>query len=255
MMRLVDVLGPYVSEAALVIDHTPASLHVGRQLFPPAGVEVVRATGPAAGHPETGPGTMTIVAIGPDPDVHGDPDVLVDVLAHSAVGGRVAILFGWQAAELPYHRVLEQLAVHHCQVLEAAAIDELTTPLAVLVERVDRLAPFRDVRGRTVDVAPEGDAHHLALDINLVNSALFAELSARGRRVAPPDLPSGADRAATPELARQQAIIRQLEAKIAAYEGSASLRVGRAIVGLARPFRTVVLLPIAWIRGVGRGPR
>jgi len=136
-MRLVDLLGPYLADVEVVVDRSPASLHVGRQLFLPDGIDLDRSASTA--DTSIGPKALALAVVGPDPDVHGDPDVLIGILDRLAVGGRVATLFGWRPADLPYHRILDGLAAHRCQVLQTADLDDMATPSAVIVERVDRL--------------------------------------------------------------------------------------------------------------------
>lgn len=236
-MRLVDLLRPYMAESTRVIDRLPASLDIGRQLFLPDGVAMDRSTGTATAQGDLGRGTIALTVVGPDPVDHGDPDALFEVLERLEVGGRAAILFGWPAAELPYHRILDRLAKHHCQVLQTAVLDERATPSAAIVERVDRLAPFQDPTGLTVSVVPEDTAQRLELDVRLVDAVMFAELSARAARAAMVPEAAIVSTMTWQDAARQESRIQALEARIAAYEASASLRIGRAIVTIARPLR------------------
>jgi hypothetical protein len=249
VMRLVDLLRPYLAEATHVEDCTPSSLHIGRQIFLPGNVDIARTIRSAGSHPVLGPGTIALTVVGPDPDLHGDPDILAQTLDRLRVGGRVVILFGWQAAVLPYRRVLDQLAEHHCQVLQAAELDADETPSAVVVERVDRLVPFHDALGQTADVAPGDDAARLRLLVRLVDTALFAELTTRAMQTTRASEPMPPNPALAMELERQDARIRQLEAKIASYEASTSLRAGRAIVRLTRPLRRLVAMADPGSRG------
>lgn len=251
-MRLIDLLRPYLEGLERVVDRTPPSLDLRRYLLLPDGIDYERTSStrePAA----AGPGTLVLAVLGPDPDVHGDPETVRATIAALEPGGRAVILFGWDGATLPFHRILDPLSAAHCQVLQVAALDYERVPSAAVIEHVERLAPPRDALGEPVMEPPTDDAGRLGLGIRLANEHAFGDFAARAWRSTAAG--SGGDvpgERFTQEYVRTQrqleANVQRLEAQLVRQEESTSMRVGRTMVGAARSPRAAVRLPLDLFR-------
>jgi hypothetical protein len=248
---LVDLLRPYLDGVDRVVDRTPASLDLRRHLLLPEGVAYDRSEAGPDGLEAAGPETLVLVALGPDAKVHGDPSVFGATLRGLGPGGRAAVLFGWDAAVLPYHRLLDPLTTGQVQVLQLAKLDDGHVPSIAVIERVDRLIPPRDATGRPIVPEPADDAGRLALGIRLANEYAFGGFVAQAWRTAGPIADESADvRFAFEErtrlrrqLGERDATILKLKTQLGRVERSTSLRLGQILVGAAKSPRAALRLP------------
>lgn len=209
-------------------------------------------------------GTVVVAFLGPKPETQIDAEAIAPALRELPVGGRALLLLGWSVAELPYHRLLDELVTAGCQVLQVVPLDKVSrhgAHCAVVAARVDRLAPFRAHLTDT-PVVVEGDAPDLRALLRLTGEYVFEDLISRPMRR---KLVEAADR-----VREQDQRIRQLEkdlvsrdAAVAAAEGrvakvrkeladlraSTSFRVGTTVVqGARRPTRAIVSVPVGLVR-------
>ncbi len=261
-MRLVDLMRPYLDGLDRVVDRTPPTIDLRRYLLLPDGIAYERSGPSPDGAAEAGPGTLVLAVTGPDPDVHGDPETVRATIAGLAPGGRAVILFGWDAATLPFHRVLDPLTSGRCQVLQVATLDYRLVPSAAVIEHVDRLAPPRNALGEPVAAYPTDEAGRLTLGIRLANEHAFGEFVARAWQStavgAGGDASVGRFAQERAQMQRRldkaEARIRQLEVQLARQDASTSMRVGRTMVGAVRSPRAAVRLPID-LYAIWRKPR
>ncbi|MHB9857861.1 hypothetical protein [Streptomyces sp. YIM S03343] len=275
-MRLTDLLHPHLDGVTTVVDATAGGLRLEPYLHLPDGIALRREQG------DIGEGTLVLIATGPDPALHGTEDDCLAVLERMRPGGRGIVLFGHPGPELPYHRVLDHLVRHNCQVLRAAPLDYTHLHAGAVFTRTDELLPPLDWFGRPVptdglqtdglptDGLPtDGLPTALRTALRTAGEYVLADLVSRALRVRVLDLECVAeeaerDRAAVREhgLAdRLAATVREkdqlaaalraarerngvLESRVTMLEGSTSLRVGRALVSAARsPRRGAARLP------------
>ena len=259
-MRLVDLIRPYEDGLVKIVAETPEGIDVRRHVFLSDGVSFERsAPGSAARTPR---GTITITMLGPDPQVHGDPAAAASLLARLDTGARAIILFGWQPTELPYHRILDALTRHRCQVLQVAAVDDPIVVTAAMVERVDELLPPRSALGEPTTAAAAADLDKLAIELRMANELAFGESVARALRATLRD-PEGADRrrldayrGEAAQLIKDRDVrISTLEKRVEALESSTSYRLGGTLVRATRSPSALVRVPIdVWRIWRGRGP-
>jgi hypothetical protein len=254
-VRIVDLIRPFGPGLERIVDETPAAVGVRRHIFLPDGVDYVRAE--AGAGDAIGPGSMVLTVLGPDPKQHGDPATAASVIGRLATGGRAVVLFGWQPADVPYHRLLDVLTAHRCQVLQVASIDGAgTIGAGAVVERVDELQPPRDALGEPTVEAPADDDARWTMTLRLANEYVFGEYAGRVLRAAMLDSVRGVDvrrfdayRAqAEQQIEQRDARIRKLDTQVAKYESSTALKLGRTLVRAAKSPRAFVGLPVALFR-------
>jgi hypothetical protein len=256
-MRLTDLLHPHLDGVTTVVNATDGGLNLEPYLHLPDNVRLEH------GERDIGESELALVSYGPDPALHGTEADCVALLQRMRPGGRGLILFGHRVPDLPYHRILDTLVAHRCQVLRAAPLDYVHLHAGAVFVRTDELLPLHDWFGRPV--AAEGFATALRIADEYVLSDLVSR-SLRGRVL---DLERDAEEA---ERARSRvhedgvaerlaAAVRErdqlaaalhrardrvdlLQARVAMLEGSTSLRLGRALVSAARsPRREAPQLP------------
>lgn len=268
-MRLTDLLHPHLDAVTTVVDATGAGLRLEPYLHLPPGV-ALRADDERA----IAGGELALLSYGPDTDVHGTEDACRAVLARMRPGARGLIVFGHRGSELPYHRLLDDLVAHRCQVLRAAPLDYVHLHSGAVIARTDELLPPHDFFGRPVP----SDGYATALRI--ADEYVFADLASRSLRARTLDLERAveeaerirgaagqdgiADRlaAAVREKDQLAAALRAardrvdvLQARVRMLEGSTSLQVGKALVTAARsPKRGAARLP-GELYGLWRGRR
>ncbi len=255
-MRLADLVRPYVEGRDRIVDATPTTFDLRADLFLTTPASYVRMDPAAAVDASFGDDSVVLVMAGPDPDLHGDPDAATTILGRLGPSGRAVLLLAWGPVELPYRRLLPALAANGCQVRRIAGLDPSDIPSAAIVERVTGLVPLLDEAGRQLVGPPADDAARLELEIRLVNELAFGDFTDRALRLAaaPIDSLRGQERSALERRRLQRRMeaaevtIEQLEAKIAALEGSTSLEVGRVVVGATRSPKAAVRLPIDLVR-------
>ncbi|MFD0318423.1 hypothetical protein [Streptomyces flavalbus] len=256
-MRLTDLLHPHLDGVTAVVDATTGGLSLEPYLHLPADVPLHR------GDRDVGEGELVLVSYGPEAALHGSEDDLLAVLARLRPGARGLLLFGHRGPELPYHRLLDALVAHRCQVLRAAPLDYVHLHAGAVFVRTDELLPPHDYAGRPVPT--EG----FATELRVADEYVLADLVSRTLRARVLDLERDAEDAARtggPAHAdglteRLAAAVREkdqlatalrgarervalLESRVAMLEGSTSLRVGRALVSAARsPRRAAPRLP------------
>lgn len=258
-MRLVDLLRPYEDGLARIIDETPVGIDVRRHLFRSEAVDFERVEADATGR--IAAGTMAITALGPDPRVHGDPEAAAELIGRLETGGRAIILFGWEPTELPYHRILDALTRHSCQVLQVAVVDLPSVMSGAVVERVEALLAPRNTIGEPV-LAGVADADPLAIELRMANELAFGAFVTRAVRAAleSPDETAerrlGLGRAqAERQIKERDARIAALEKRVKALESSTSYRIGGTFVRAAKSPRGLIRLPVdLWRIWRGRGP-
>ncbi|MET8824881.1 hypothetical protein ABZX40_25125 [Streptomyces sp. NPDC004610] len=257
-MRLTDLLRPHLDGVTTVVDATPGALDLEPYLHLPDGVTLTRE--PDA----VGDGTLVLLSYGPDTRLHGTESAVLAVLERMRPGGRALIVLGHRVPELPYHRLLDALVAHHCQVLRAAPLDYTHLHAGAVFTRTDHLLPPDDWSGRPVP------AEGFATALRIADEYVLADLVSRGLRTRVLDLERAAGEreaggrnaerpdglterlaAAEREKAQLSAALRGardrvevLQARVAMLEGSTSLRVGKALVFAARsPKRGATRLP------------
>ncbi|WP_431968431.1 hypothetical protein [Actinacidiphila sp. bgisy160] len=275
-MRLLDLLHPHLDGVTEVVDTTGGGIPLGPYLHLPEGVRL-RLSPPGDQDP-VGEGRLALLGYGPDPARHGDEAACLAALRRMRPGGKGLIVFGHTSAELPYHRLLDALVAHRCQVLRAAGLDYLHLHGGAVFTCTEALLPLLDPAGRPV---PGGDT----IALRLAGEYVLAEFVSRAERARVLELErrheedrralealqhdgtdgEGAaavtrerDRLAA-ELRRARERIGVLEARVVMLQGSTSLRVGQALVSAARsPLRGSARLPrelYGMWRGRGRGGR
>lgn len=231
----------------------------------------------AGGQDPVGEGRLALLSYGPDPTRHGDEDACLAALRRMRPGGKGLIVFGHAGAELPYHRLLDALVAHRCQVLRAAGLDYLHLHGGAVFTCTEALLPLLDPAGRPV---PGGESTAL----RVAGEYVLAEFVSRAERArvlelerqheedqrALEALQDGTDGERTAavtherdrlaaELRRARERIGVLETRVAMLQGSTSLRVGQALVSAARsPLRGSTRLPrelYGMWRGRGKGGR
>ncbi|MFJ4687953.1 hypothetical protein [Streptomyces sp. NPDC088789] len=258
-MRLTDLLRPHLDGVATVVDATPGRLDLEPYLHLPDGVALRRGGQEDA----VGEGELVLVCHGPDPELHGPESAVLSVLQRMRPGGRGVIVFGHRGPDLPYHRLLDALVAHHCQVLRAAPLDYVHLHAGAVFTRTDELLPPEDWFGRPVP------AEGFATALRIADEYVLADLVSRSLRARVLDLERAAEEseatrgdghgdglaerlaAAEREKAQLSAALRGardrvevLQARVTMLEGSTSLRVGRALVSAARsPKRGATRLP------------
>ncbi|ARP73217.1 hypothetical protein LK07_29405 [Streptomyces pluripotens] len=260
-MRLTDLLHPHLDGVTTVIDAAPHSLRLAPYLHLPDGVVLLDDDGER----HMGEGEMVLVPYGPDPALYGTEADCLAVLERLRPGGRGLLLFGHPGPEPPYHRLLDSLVAHRCQVLRAAPLDyaHLHAGAVFVCLGTDELLPTHDWFGRPVP--PDG----FAATLRLAGEYVLADLVSRSLRARHLDLQRRAQEAehlrdaareerltdrlaaAVQEKEQLAAALRAareragaLEARVAMLEGSTSLKVGKALVSAARrPRRAAVTLP------------
>jgi hypothetical protein len=252
-MRIVDLLRSYEG-LERVVDETPEAVDVRRHVYTTDGVEYERVE--SASGAKIRRGTMVITALGPDRDVHGDPAAFEDVIRRLEPGARALVLFGWEPAELPYHRVLDTLTEHRCQVVQVTAIDAGSIHGAAVIERVEELQPPRNPLGEAVVPAADGAAEPLSIQLRMANEWAFGDFATRALRAALQDASTGVDRRkfeayriqAEADTAQRDKRINDLETKVTNLTSSTSLKVGQTLVGAARSPRALIRLPVDMVR-------
>jgi hypothetical protein len=253
-MRIIDLLRPFEEGLERIADETPATIDIRRHIFASDKVAYERS---APGSTDRVPrGTIVITVLGPDRQQHGDPAAAASVIARLDLGARAIVLFGWNPGDLPYHRILDALTEHRCQVLHAAALDLGTIGSAAVIEHVDELKPPRNALGELIITAPNDDVDPLAMQLRMANEYVFGEFDRRTLRSTLNDASRGVDqrrfnayRAETEgQLKERDARIRDLLTKVAYFERSTSLKVGRALVGAAKSPRALARLPLSLFR-------
>ncbi|QWA25050.1 hypothetical protein KJK32_37900 [Streptomyces sp. JCM17656] len=114
-MRLTDLLHPHLDTVTTVVDATGGGMRLEPYLHLPPGVDLRDDDE----RPVT-EGELALLSYGPHAGPHGGEDALRAVLARMRPGARGLIVFGHGGSELPYHRLLDDLVGHRCQVLRAA---------------------------------------------------------------------------------------------------------------------------------------
>ncbi|MGW5466760.1 hypothetical protein [Streptomyces chartreusis] len=268
-MRLTDLLHPHLDTVTTVVDATGGGLRLEPYLHLPPGVDL------RDDHERpVAEGELALLSYGPHAGPHGGEDALRAVLARMRPGARGLIVFGYGGSELPYHRLLDDLVGHRCQVLRAAPLDYVHLHAGAVIARTDELLPPHDFFGRPVP----SDGYATALRI--ADEYVFADLASRSLRARVIDLETAAEDAERTRGAAGQdaladrlaAAVREkeqlagalraardrvdvLQARVAMLEGSTSLRVGKALVSAARsPKRGAARLP-GELYGLWRGRR
>ncbi|MQA83986.1 MAG: hypothetical protein GEV03_04970 [Streptosporangiales bacterium] len=270
-MRLLDLLHPYLDGVHTVIEVSTDEFDLAGYLHLPEGVSHRRRHPAEAAADEVfGAGVLVLAVLGPalGPDQGAEP--CRRVIERMRPGGRGLILFGDQAAEMPYHLVLDDLVAAGCQVLQAATLDYVHLRSGIAFAAVEEVVPPRDHFGRPTVAGEEPWTL-----LRMANEYVLADLVARGMRARLADLepfaPRGAGTAEAREedeegraaseaatvaaarqerqrlkaaLAEREAQLRRAESRLAAIEGSTKLRIGQVFVNAGRrPVRGAVTLP------------
>ncbi|MER7837869.1 hypothetical protein ABTY98_18680 [Streptomyces sp. NPDC096040] len=256
-MRLTDLLHPHLDDVTSVVDATNGGLRLDPYLHLPPGVELTRHEQPV------GEGELMLLCYGPDPDVHGDEADCLAALERMRPGARGLIVFGHPGTDLPYHRLLDALVAHRCQVLHAASLGYTRLHAGAVFACTEELLPPHDWFGRPLP------ADGFATALRIADEYVLADFVSRSHRARLIDLERAAEETARAlETAREEGVAERLaaalrdkdqlasalrgaqerngvlEARVAMLEGSTSLRVGKALVSAARsPKRGAARLP------------
>jgi hypothetical protein len=255
-MRVVDLLRPYEDGLVRIVDETPETINIRRHIFASDDVAYERSGPDGSG--EVAPGTIVITVLGPDRQQHGDPDAISSVVSRLQPGARAIVLFGWEPIELPYHRILDTLTAHRCQVLQVAGVDLGSIRTAAVIERVDELQAPRNALGEALSTVAEADAgaDRLPMELRMANEFVFGDFAARVLRTTVLDPARGIDRRRFEEyrtqteaaLKERDGRISKLETKLANLTSSSSLKLGRTLVGAAKSPRGLIRLPVDLVR-------
>ncbi|AWW36748.1 hypothetical protein [Streptomyces cadmiisoli] len=257
-MRLTDLLHPHLDGVTTVVDATQGGLNLEPYLHLPGGVTLRQYDG---GPVEAG--ELVLLSYGPDPALHGTEADCLAVPERMRPGARGLVAFGHPGPELPYHRLLDGLVTHRCQVVRAVPLDYQHLHAGAVFVRTEELLPPHDWFGRPVDSDGFATALRIADEYvlaDLVSRSLRAHVLDLERAAEDAEQSRGADRgegladrlaAAVREKEQLASALRAarertglLQARVAMLEGSTSLRVGRALVGAARsPRRGATRLP------------
>ncbi|MFD3582188.1 hypothetical protein [Streptomyces sp. NPDC058683] len=256
-MRLTDLLHPHLDDVTSVVDATRGGLRLDPYLHLPPGVEPTRHEQPV------GEGELMLLCYGPDPALHGDEADCLAALERMRPGGRGLIVFGHPGTDLPYHRLLDALVAHRCQVLHAAALGYTHLHAGAVFACTEELLPPHDWFGHPLP------ADGFATALRIADEYVLADFVSRSQRARLIDLERAAEETARAlETAREDGLAERLaaalrdkdqlssalrgarertgvlEARVAMLEGSTSLRVGKALVSAARsPKRGAARLP------------
>ncbi|MER6084666.1 hypothetical protein [Streptomyces sp. NPDC001833] len=256
-MRLTDLLHPHLDDVTSVVDATSGGLCLDPYLHLPPGVELRRHEEPV------GEGELMLLCYGPDPALHGAEADCLAALERMRPGGRGLIVFGHPGTDLPYHRLLDALVAHRCQVLHAASLGYTHLHSGAVFACTEELLPPHDWFGHPLP------ADGFATALRIADEYVLADFVSRSQRARLIDLERAAeDTARALETAREDGLAERLaaalrdkdqlssalrrarertgvlEARVSMLEGSTSLRVGKALVSAARsPKRRAARLP------------
>lgn len=256
-MRLTDLLHPHLDDVTSVVDATTGGLRLDPYLHLPPGTTPTRHEQPV------GEGELMLLCYGPDPDLHGGEADCLAALERMRPGGRGLIVFGHPGTELPYHRLLDALVAHRCQVLHAAALGYTHLHAGAVFACTEELLPPHDWFGRPLP------ADGFATALRIADEYVLADFVSRSQRARLIDLERAAEETARALAnAREDGLAERLaaalrdkdqlaaalrgarertgvlEARVSMLEGSTSLRVGKALVSAARsPRRGAPRLP------------
>ena len=255
-MRLADVLRPNLVGRNRIVDATPTGTDLRPILFLTTPVDYARVNPNQLANDSIGADGLVIASIGPDPGTDGELAGLVACLDSLADDGRLVLLLGWTAVDLPYRRLLPLLDERRCQVRQVMEIGDETINSVAVIDRVTRLQSILGESGRALIEPAVDDRGRTAVEIRLANEVAFGAYSERALRLAAAELatPLGqaryeADRARLQRrLEASELRASQLEAKIDDIEQSTSLEVGRRVVDAARSPKAAVRLPIDLVR-------
>jgi hypothetical protein len=265
-MRALDLLAPYLAESDRVLDESASGTDLQRLLFLPDAIPYERGSAdgvvPAGDKTPIEPRTLVLGVMGPDRAAHGGSEDVTSIVARLATGARAVILFGWNLTDLPYHRILDPLAEHRCQVIQVADIELGALRSAAVIERVTDLVPPRDATGSPIQPPPADADQRLAMQIRLANESVFGEARARAVRSTLAEPATAADQVrfeayraqAERQLQERDARIKKLETRLAKVEGSSSLKLGQTLTRAARSPSSLVRLPFDLI-GIWRSRR
>ena len=253
-MRVVDLLRPYEDGLVRIVDETPDTINIRRHIFSSEDVAYERSGPDATG--QVARGTIVITVLGPDRQQHGDPEAVSSVVGRLQPGARAVVLFGWEPIELPYHRILDTLTAHRCQVLQVAGVDLGSIRTAAVIERVDELQAPRNALGEPMIPATDAGADRLPMELRMANEFVFGDFAARVLRTTVLDPARGIDRrrfeeyrtGADAALKERDGRIGKLETKLANLTSSSSLKLGQTLVGAAKSPRRLVRLPVDLVR-------
>lgn len=182
-MRLSEIWPLYLDGARELVDVTPEGVDLREALRLPADVAYARR---AVEGLETGPETVVLSLVGPDPGAHSSVDALSEALRGGRTGARALVLLGWPMLELPYHLLLGPLVDASWQAVAAVPLDRMPVPdveSALLAERVERLVPLRSYLLDAHAGEPAGsDPGELPVGLRLVNEYVLGDLVARRLR-------------------------------------------------------------------------
>lgn len=256
-MRLTDLLHPHLDEVTSVVDATSGGLRLDPYLHLPPGVDLTRHEQPV------GEGELMLLCYGPDPALHGDEADCLTALERMRPGARGLIVFGHPGTDLPYHRLLDALVAHRCQVLHAASLGYTHLHAGAVFACTEELLPPHDWFGRPLP------ADGFATALRIADEYVLADFVSRSQRARLIDLERAAEESARAlENTREDGLAERLaaavrdkdqltaalrgardrvgvlEARVSMLEGSTSLRVGKALVSAARsPKRRAARLP------------
>ncbi|MEV7975343.1 hypothetical protein [Streptomyces sp. NPDC086519] len=256
-MRLTDLLHPHLDDVTSVVDATSGGLRLDPYLHLPPGVGLTRHEQPV------GEGELMLLCYGPDLALHGTEADCLAALERMRPGGRGLIVFGHPGTDLPYHRLLDALVAHRCQVLHAAALGYTHLHAGAVFACTRELLPPHDWFGRPLL------ADGFATALRIADEYVLADFVSRSQRARLIDLERAAEETARAlESAREDGLAERLaaalrdkdqlssalrrarertgvlESRVAMLEGSTSLRIGKALVSAARsPKRGAARLP------------
>ncbi|MGW3445772.1 hypothetical protein [Streptomyces sp. NPDC001076] len=256
-MRLTDLLHPHLDDVTSVVDATSGGLRLDPYLHLPPGVELRRHQEPV------GEGELMLLCYGPDLALHGAEADCLAALERMRPGGRGLIVFGHPGTDLPYHRLLDALVAHRCQVLHAASLGYTHLHSGAVFACTEELLPPHDWFGHPLP------ADGFATALRIADEYVLADFVSRSQRARLIDLERAAEETARAlETAREDGLAERLaaalrdkdqlssalrrarertgllEARVSMLEGSTSLRVGKALVSAARsPKRRAARLP------------
>ncbi|MEU9387033.1 hypothetical protein AB0D38_41535, partial [Streptomyces sp. NPDC048279] len=200
-MRLTDLLHPHLDDVTSVVNATSGGLRLDPYLHLPPGVDLTRHEQPV------GEGELMLLCHGPDAALHGDEADCLTALGRMRPGGRGLIVFGHPGIDLPYHRLLDALVAHRCQVLHAAALGYTHLHAGAVFACTEELLPPHDWFGRPLP------ADGFATALRIADEYVLADFVSRSQRARLIDLERAAEETARAlETAREDGLAERLAA-------------------------------------------
>lgn len=240
-MRIADVIRAAADGVERVVDVHEGELVLTSYLQLPDGVDYVHAPGDTT---DVDAHTLLLDLVGPDPRRHRPLDTLPATLAAARSARRAVVLLGYDADDLPVHRIVDALHDTGGRVSAMVPLDYTHIGAALVVEPGDasranaehnllRLTEFgaRTLRSRVHEL--EAEVEHLRAQ--LPGDALADDT----------DEPADAPRTELDELRDEIEELRAAQRRLRELERSTTWKVGLVVVdAIAKPGKRTVKAPV-----------